>query len=497
MSGVEQHGIEPIPDAERAASLFDFLRISWGGSNSLATAVLGAFPIIFGLSFWQGVWACVLGVSLGAAVLAPMALFGAVNGTNNAVSSSAHFGVVGRIVGSFLSLLTAIAFFSISVWSSGDALVGALKFVAGVTPSDGLYALAYAALGLAVLWVAVYGFRMMLWVTKIAVMASTVLFAVGFVAFAPQFDAGFAGSQWAWGSRAFWPAFVSATLVVLANPISFGAFLGDWTRYLPRSTSPSRLVGTAFLSQILSLPPFIFGLMTATIIARTAPAYLANVDYTGGLIATAPRAFALPLLVLALSSGMSTGTQSLYGTGLDFSSVFPRLSRVRATLLIGVIAFLLIFVGRFVFNLIDAITTFVSLIVVTTTPWMIIMMLGYWCRRGYYLPDAMQVFNRGEEGGAYWFTAGWNVPTMTVWVISSVLALAAVNMPGHFVGPLGLQLGAVDCSLVFALLVPAVLYPFALWLCPEPRAVYGPHGARIVPTVAAAIAPIRRRSTGP
>ena len=259
MAGVEQHGIEPIPDAERSASLFDFLRISWGGSNSLATAVLGAFPIIFGLSFWQGVWACVLGVSLGAAVLAPMALFGALNGTNNAVSSSAHFGVVGRIVGSFLSLLTAIAFFSISVWSSGDALVGALKFVAGVTPSDGLYALAYAVLGLAVLWVAVYGFRMMLWVTKIAVMASTVLFAVGFVAFAPQFDARFAGSQWAWGSQAFWPAFVSATLVVLANPISFGAFLGDWTRYLPRSTSPGRLVGTAFLSQILSLPPSSLG----------------------------------------------------------------------------------------------------------------------------------------------------------------------------------------------------------------------------------------------
>ena len=38
---------------------------------------------------------------------------------------SAHFGVVGRIIGSFLSLLTAISFYAISVWSSGDALVGA------------------------------------------------------------------------------------------------------------------------------------------------------------------------------------------------------------------------------------------------------------------------------------------------------------------------------------------------------------------------------------
>lgn len=90
--------------------MFDFLRIAWGGGNSLPTAVLGAFPIIFGLSFWQSVAATLVGVLLGALILAPMAIFGPINGTNNAVSSSAHFGVVGRIVGSYLSLLTAICF---------------------------------------------------------------------------------------------------------------------------------------------------------------------------------------------------------------------------------------------------------------------------------------------------------------------------------------------------------------------------------------------------
>src|SRR3712207_7713990 len=55
----------------------------------------------------------------------PMGLFGPRTGTNNAVSSGAHFGVRGRVLGSFLSLLTAISFYSISVWVSGDALVGA------------------------------------------------------------------------------------------------------------------------------------------------------------------------------------------------------------------------------------------------------------------------------------------------------------------------------------------------------------------------------------
>jgi purine-cytosine permease-like protein len=39
---IERHGIESIPDKDRTATIFDFMRIEWGGSNSLATAVLGA-----------------------------------------------------------------------------------------------------------------------------------------------------------------------------------------------------------------------------------------------------------------------------------------------------------------------------------------------------------------------------------------------------------------------------------------------------------------------
>ena len=75
-TAIERHGIESIPDQDRSATVFDFLRIAWGGGNSLPTAVLGAFPIIFGLSFWQSVAATLVGVLLGALILAPMAIFG-------------------------------------------------------------------------------------------------------------------------------------------------------------------------------------------------------------------------------------------------------------------------------------------------------------------------------------------------------------------------------------------------------------------------------------
>jgi purine-cytosine permease-like protein len=486
----ERHGIEPIPAADRTASIFDFMRVEWGGLNSLATAVLGAFPIVLGLSFWQGLTAAIIGIVIGALVLAPMAIFGPISGTNNAVSSSAHFGVVGRIVGSFLSLLTAIAFFSISVWSSGDAVVGAAIRAFAIRGSDLAYAVAYALFVVSVMAVCVYGFRVMLLVNKIAVIAASGLFLLGFSVFWNRFDPSFPGAGFKWWDSHFWPAFASAVLITLANPISFGAFLGDWSRYVPRETSKRALMAASTAAQLLGLVPSAFGLITASIIAREAPQYLEHINYAGGLLAITSSRFFVPLFILALLSGMSTGTTSLYGTGLDFSSVFPRLSRAAATLLIGSISAVLIFVGRFWWNVIDSITAFVSLIVVATTPWMVIMTIGYIVRRGYYLPEAMQVFNRGSKGGAYWFQGGWNLAGSVSWGLSSLIALMAVNIPDHFVGWLGNLTGGIDLSLPAAIVTPAIMYPIFLRIFPEPRGVFGPDGPRWVPVSDAPLAPV-------
>ncbi len=95
----------------------------------------------------------------------------------------------GRVVGSFLSLLTAFAFFSISVWSSGDVLVGAAhRAIGGVPSNDITLSLAYGLFAVLVLIVCIYGFRFMLLVNKIAVIAATVLFVLGAIAFAGMFD---------------------------------------------------------------------------------------------------------------------------------------------------------------------------------------------------------------------------------------------------------------------------------------------------------------------
>ncbi|MDO7909776.1 cytosine permease [Pseudomonas sp. 22-AL-CL-001] len=479
-TGIETFGVEQIPDAQRDASPTDLFRLIFGGANTFATAVLGSFPVLFGLSFQAGLWAIVLGVAVGALILAPMGVFGALNGTNNAVSSGAHFGVHGRIVGSFLSLLTAVAFFSLSVWSSGDALIGGAKRLVGLPENDLTLGLAYGVFAVLVLAVCIYGFRIMLWVNRIAVWASSLLFLLGAVAFAGPFDMHYAGTLDV-EQTGFWAAFIGAALLAMSNPVSFGAFLGDWSRYIPRHTPKRRIMLAVVAAQAGTLIPFLFGLCTATLVATQAPQYIEASNYVGGLLAISPSWFFLPVCLIALIGGLSTGTTALYGTGLDMSSMFPRvLSRAVATLLIGVAAIAFIFIGRFAFNLVQSVSTFAVLIVTCTSPWMVIMILGLIVRRGVYHADDLQVFTRGERGGRYWFQHGWNWRGLGAWIPSAAVGLCFVNLPGQFVGALGDLAGGIDVSLPITLGMAALLYLALLNLFPEPAEVYGPLGPRWV-----------------
>lgn len=480
---VEQYGIDTIPDADRTSTWLDLLRIQFGGANTFATVLLGTFPILLGLSFWQAVLATVSGVAVGTIFLSPMGLFGPKTGTNNAVSSGAFFGVRGRVVGSFLSLLTAIAFYSISVWVGGDALVGALFRLGGVPDSIGLRTVIYAVIGLLVIVVVVFGYQFMLLVNKTAVIANTVLILLGFLAFTGTFDAGYDPGPSALALGGFWPTFVLSALIVMGNPISFGAFLGDWSRYIPASTPPRKLFLATVLGQLLTLIPFLFGVATATIVAGEA-------DYVFALIQASPIWYAVLLMFVAFIGGLSTGTTSLYGTGLDFSSVFPSFSRVQATITIGAVAFIFIVTGRIFFDLLGAVNAFVGAIVVTTTPWMVIMAIGYFVRRGSFDRRDLQVFNKGETGGRYWFNRGINARGMVAWIASAILGLLFANYPPLIVGPFTNAAGGVDLSLVVAIVSAAVLYVGALFFFPEPRHAFGPEGPRLVPSKEVLLTPV-------
>jgi purine-cytosine permease-like protein len=134
-------------------------------------------------------------------------------------------------------------------------------------------------------------------------------------------------------------------------------------------------------------------------------------------------------------------------------------------------------------EIITAIITFATLIIVCTTPWVVIMTIGFFARRGFYRPDDLQVFNRGQRGGSYWFSGGYNWRGLAAWIPAALVGVFFVNIPEQFEGPLrntfGGQLEGVDVSLAVVIILAAVLYIAFELLFPEPREVYGPEGPRL------------------
>src|ERR1700754_333751 len=187
---IEETGVAHIPEAERDSRPANLAAVFFGGNLAFSVIVFGWLPVTFGLGWWQTVTASALGLALGTAVTAPMALLGPRTGTNNTVSSGAHFGVTGRLVGSALTLCFALAYAAIAVWTSGDALVASAHRLLGTPISDSALAIGYALIAAEIALVALYGHATVVALQRIVVPLVGVLLVAGFVAFAGSFDSG-------------------------------------------------------------------------------------------------------------------------------------------------------------------------------------------------------------------------------------------------------------------------------------------------------------------
>jgi len=345
-----------------------------------------------------------------------------------------------------------------------------------------LTAICYAATAALIYLICIAGYRSVLRVNAFIAPALFLVLAVGIAAFWGQIDFAYSGHPGGYAFGSATSTWVAAMLVAMANPLSFGPFLGDWSRYIPSETSGARLALLTFLAHVISLVPFFFGAATATIVPDAA-------DYMNGLISVAPAWFVPAIVMIGLVGGISGGVASLYGTGLDFSSLVHTVSRVQGTFIIGAVSIVVVFLGRFVFDLVDTVNSFLSLILILSAPWIAIMLVGFMTRRAYYQSDDLQVFARRQKGGIYWSFAGFNVRALTAWFIGCALGLLTANTP-MLVGPLNALFAGVDVSFFFTFIVTGIVYYVLLVVFPEPRYVHGPAGPRWVPTKAVVSPPI-------
>ncbi|WGW13208.1 cytosine permease [Saxibacter everestensis] len=459
---IEQAGIEYIPEEQRTSRPRNLFAVFFGGNFAFSVIVFGWLPITFGLDFLGAASASLVGLLLGTALIGTLALLGPRTGTNNTVSSAAHFGIRGRLIGSGLTLLFALAYAAIAVWTSGDALVAAAERLLGIPVTDVTLGVGYAVISVEIVLVALFGHGTVVAMQRFVAPVVGVLLLIGVFAFAPAFDPATVHADYLLGD--FWPTWILSAVISVGGPLSYAPTLGDYSRRISRTRFSDRSVVTsACLGVFLGLfVTALFGAFTAAALPRLSGSYVAD------LVTAAPAWYLLPILVIALAGGLGQGVLNLYASGLDLEALFPRLRRLHTTLITSAIAVGLLYLGVFVFDAVDSITAMTLVLNGLAGPWVAINVLGFLvARRGEYHAADLQRFRANGPRGRYWFAGGWNLRAVVPWVIGSAFGILATDT-SLYTGPLSQLAGGIDLSFAGSTIIGAAGYLLALRLFPEP-----------------------------
>jgi purine-cytosine permease-like protein len=460
MSGIETRGVEYVPEAERSARPRDIFWIGIGGNLAFSVVIFGWLPLTFGLGWWSAVSSMLVGYAIGALLVTPMGLLGPRTGSNNSVSSGAHFGVLGRLVGSVIGLLIAACYAALAIWAGGQAIVAPAARLVGLPHGDLAYGVGYAAVAALVAAIAIYGYQLLERAQKLLVPTVGALTLTGVIAFVGDFDASYGGGDYLLGS--FWSTWALGVVLAVSGPVSYCTSVGDWTRYVSRTHGDRRLAGAVFGGMFLgALVPALLGAFVGVAIGVRA-----DEDFVASVVAVAPGWFLLPILLNGLVGSCGQASIALYSTGLDLDAIFPRLSRVGCTALMTVACLGLVYLGAFAWDAEESVTAFALLLTAVATPWMGVTLVGFALARGRYLPDDLQVFNERRSGGAYWFTGGWNARAVVAWGCGSLVGLLCSNTT-LYAGPLADVASGVDLSFLGGAVTAALAYLAIRALLPE------------------------------
>lgn len=473
IANLERTGIEYIPEDERTSRPSNLYILLLGGSMTFGLFIIGWYPIAFGLGWWSSATAILFGSAVGAVFLGLSGLMGPHSGTNNPVSSGAYFGVAGRLIGSLLEATASLAFAAISIWTGGDALAAALIRFFDFPDNEAVRLSAYAVLSIIVTIISVYGHHIMMSALKFILPTAGLCMVIGLFVYSGDFDASYSGTgSYAFGSHL--TTWLISALLCAATVSSYAAYSGDWTRHIsPQKYTDRRIVFTLFMGGIFGMGVcFLWGAFTSAA-AFNAQAADADTPFVFGIVDIVPLWFIPALVYLGLASGTTQAVINTYGTGLDTSAIIPRFNRIQATLLACGLATALVYIGHFYDKIETGMAIYLQLLVCFSIPWVVIIVYGHVRRRGYYNVDDLQVFNRGERGGIYWYRHGLNPRTVALWAISAAVGmLFSVN--DAFTGALVPYVAGIDGALIASALVALVGCPIVDRFWPDKPEVYAP-----------------------
>jgi len=333
MPHVESYGVEPIPPELRTVGWRDLFAINFTFFLNPVMMVLGALAVLQGgLPLTWAIVAMMLGQALAFAALVVVARPGVDDGLPGQVAMRATFGLLGA-----RALTSPYRVVAATYWFAAQALTAALGVQAIATalgaerPPLVPTALCFALLqaGLAVL-----GFDVMRWLLRVvlplSLLGAGLLVGLFLVTDNPAyaFDRVVKSPE----EHATWVGFATFVTVMCGSSLTFVTNVADFCRYTPtRRDMQIGLFASAVLSAFVTT--FIGGY--AAVASGDSNPFVAAASLTSNQLVLGL------LLAVILVQTLAANLTNVYTAGMSLVNSVPRLGRLRATVIAGVVAVVL------------------------------------------------------------------------------------------------------------------------------------------------------------
>jgi NCS1 nucleoside transporter family len=405
--GVEQFGIEPVPDELKTVRWYDIFSIIFGFALNPGSMLVGGMAVVSGLSFVGAVGAITSGVLLATIAYAIMATVGVDFGLPGQVSTRMAYGLRGaKWVPSFLRTIASTYWFAYQTVAGSLAVVAILDRWTGTPHSLLMVSIIFAVLQAAV---AIIGYDSLKHLSRTALPFKIVILCLVLGLLATHNDSHFAPSavlHYAGKPEAGWLLFVTWLNVVTAGTLTMVTDSADFCRY---TRTRSDMWWGTLMGKVGG------GSFAAVLGAYGAAASLGktpNVFAVASGLDVSHFTLLLFLIVIALDN-WTINVLNLYTGGLSLSNMFERLGRFWTTVIISVVGIALSATP----SVVTGYTSYVGMLGNVFSPIAGVLIADYLFVKRMKI-DLVALF---ETGGPYWYWRGVN-PVAVAWTALGFLA---------------------------------------------------------------------------
>ncbi len=441
---IERHAIDPIPSTDRHGKPIELLKMWIGANINYIVVVTGSLIYALGLSLAQSLAAIIVGNLLGCSILGLSSIMGPKTGTAAIVTSRTSFGHRGAVLPIFISLLSALSWFSIQSVVATESLEAIFKLWGWTGPSA--IGVALLVILVAEIALAILGHATIIAAERWIAVALAVLFA-GLVIFVlPHLSS----PTVHWHTAAPLSTWLVAVGVIVSFPIGWTNFASDYSRYFPAHEDWRRIALSAGGGQFIAL---VFCQTVGVLFAVALNGALGS-DPINALHAFLPTWYIVPFLVAVILGGIAANVPNGYTAGLGMLALRLPINRITSLLVIAgftlIVRILTVYYGEFY----QVYQGFLEYLVYWTTPWAAIVITDYFLRGGRYDSAAMMQWGHGP----YWYRNGCFWPGIIAFVVGvtvSVMCSYSATYESPFAHAV---LGNADLSFEAGLTVAAIIY---------------------------------------